>query len=229
MDVYFLHGPDRKVPLQDTLEGINRLHKMGKFRRFGLSNFPPHEVIEVIRIAQENDFVQPSVYEGLYNAANRKAETELFPILRKHKISFYAYSPIAGGFLAKTSREVIAGKGRFNKDLGFFGQLYNGLYNNPLYLHFLDGFSRIAVENGISQAELAHRWVVYHSHLDAEKGDAIIIGARFGEQLNATVDWLKKGPLDKTLSQSLDALWSSIASEAFLDNFDGWIEKQLSS
>ena len=223
MNVYYLHAPDRVTPLKDTLEGVNELYKAGKFKRFGLSNFQPSEVLEVIKIAKENGFVLPSVYEGLYNMFNRRSEKDIFPILRENNISFYAYSPIAGGFLTKTPEDVTNGKGRFGKAAGFFSQLYNGLYNKPIYLDFLASFGKVAADTGLSQAELAHRWLAYHSLLDPEKGDAIIFGSRAGAQMDSTIEWFKKGPLSAEVVQQLEELWKTVEGEMFLDNFNGWL------
>ena len=44
-----------------------------------------------MRITKEKGFVQPSVYQGMYNLIARAGEAELFPVLRKHNISFYAW------------------------------------------------------------------------------------------------------------------------------------------
>lgn len=223
VDVYYIHAPDRKVPIQDTLEGINELYKAGKFRRFGLSNFTPEEVEEVIRVATENNFVLPSVFQGNYNAAGRRPDSELFPILRKHNIAFYAYSPIAGGFLTKTPEDItVHGKGRFEKG-SFFGNMYNSLYNKPSMLNFLAEFGKLASNEGISQAELAYRWVTYHSQLSAENGDAIIIGSRYGTQLTSTLEGLKKGPLKEESAKKLDELWKGIEEDAILDNFNNFL------
>ncbi|QKX54267.1 uncharacterized protein TRUGW13939_01352 [Talaromyces rugulosus] len=223
VDVYYIHAPDRKVPIQDTLEGINELYKAGKFRRFGLSNFRPEEVEEVVRVAKENNFVLPSVFQGNYNAAGRRPDTDLFPILRQHNIAFYAYSPIAGGFLTKTPDDInVHGKGRFEKG-SFFGNMYNSLYNKPAMLNFLVEFGKVASSEGIPQAELAYRWVTYHSQLSAESGDAIIIGSRYGSQLTSTIEGLKKGPLKEESAQKLDELWKGIEEEAILDNFNNFI------
>lgn len=223
VDVYYIHAPDRKVPIQDTLEGINELYKAGKFRRFGLSNFKPDEVEEVVRVAKENNFVLPSVFQGNYNATGRRPDTDLFPILRKYNIAFYAYSPIAGGFLTKTPEDItVHGKGRFNKDT-FFGKMYNTLYNKPNMLTFLAEFGKVASSEGISQAELAYRWVTYHSQLSPENGDAIIIGSRYGSQLTSTIEGLKRGPLKDESAQRLDELWKGIEEDAILDNFNNFI------
>lgn len=224
VDVYFIHAPDKRVPLIDTLRGITQVHKEGKIKRFGLSNFAPAEVEEVCQIALENDFVLPSVYEGNYNAVGRRVETELFPILRKYKIAFYAYSPIAGGFLTKTPEDVANAKGRFDPKI-IFGKMMNTLYNKPSMLEFLTEFGKLATQEGITQAELAYRWIVYHSLLDGELGDGIIVGSRFGDHLTATIEGLKKGPLNKAVAERMDELWKGVEKDSILDNWNDYILK----
>jgi len=42
------------------------------------------------------------VYQGVYNALHRGVEPELFPCLRRYGVAFFAFNPLAGGYL--TSR-----------------------------------------------------------------------------------------------------------------------------
>jgi aryl-alcohol dehydrogenase-like predicted oxidoreductase len=226
VDVYYIHAPDKRIPLIDTLRSIDQIYKEGKFKRFGLSNFAPQEVEEVCQTALENDFVLPSVYQGNYNAVGRRIETELFPILRKYKIAFYAYSPIAGGFLTKTPEDIANAKGRFDTKM-IFGKMMNTLYNKPSMLEFLTGFGKLASDEKISQAELAYRWIVYHSHLDGEFGDGIIVGSRFGDQLTATIEGLKKGPLSEGVAMKMDELWKRVEKDSILDNWNDFISKNV--
>ena len=37
--MWYLHGPDRTTPYEDTLRTVNELYKEGKFKRFGISNY----------------------------------------------------------------------------------------------------------------------------------------------------------------------------------------------
>lgn len=189
-----------------------------------MSNFSAAEVEEVIQVAKDNDYVLPSVYQGNYNAVARRTETELMPVLRKWNILFYAYSPIAGGFLAKAPEQLRSGgHGRWDPS-GWTGNMYNTLYNTPCMLKALEGFVRLSKETGISQVELAYRWVAYNSHLRPELGDGIVIGARVGRQLEEALDGLKKGALSKEVAERIDALWQGI-DESPLDNFEGFISQ----
>jgi aflatoxin B1 aldehyde reductase len=226
VDVFYIHAPDRKHPLEPILAGINDLYVSGSFKRFGLSNFRSDEVEEVVRIAKQSNYVLPSVYQGNYSAVARRTETELFPTLRKYNIAFYAYSPIAGGFLTKTSEELIqGGQGRWDAG-NFIGHMYNTLYKKPAMLEALDKWDKIAKEAGVSKAELAYRWVSYNSILKEEFGDAIIFGARNMGQLKETLAGLKNGPLSSEVEEKIEEVWRTVEHESPLDNYNSYISVQ---
>jgi aflatoxin B1 aldehyde reductase len=96
----FLHLPDRQTPFEDTCQAMNEGVRQGKFKRFGLSNFSAAEVQKVLDICEQKGYTKPSVFQGHYNAIVRGGEKELFPLLRKHDMSFFAYSPAAGGLFS---------------------------------------------------------------------------------------------------------------------------------
>lgn len=43
----------------------------------------------MVTICRANGWIQPTAYQGVYNAIQRAVEPELFPCLRKFGISFY--------------------------------------------------------------------------------------------------------------------------------------------
>lgn len=100
VNVYYLHVPDRTTPLKEAAAGMNEAWKAGKIKQFGISNHSADEVEEMVKICEEKGYLKPTVYQGQYNAIVRGAEKSLFPVLRKHGIAFYAYSPVGGGFFA---------------------------------------------------------------------------------------------------------------------------------
>lgn len=165
------------------------------------------------------------VYQGNYSAIARKQETLLFPTLRKLGISFYVYSPIAGGYLTKTRSQITgASSGRFSHDHAF-SKMYHGLYNKESYLNALDIWEAAANEAGISKAELAYRWVAFNSPLNIKYGDAIIFGASKLDQVSETLRWLKAGPLPQKTVQKIDELWKTIEKDAPLDNYNSFAKK----
>ncbi|KAH6993384.1 NADP-dependent oxidoreductase domain-containing protein [Fusarium venenatum] len=101
INIYYLQLPERVHPLEPVLEVLNQAHRDGKIKAWGISNYRADEVQRTIEICEKLGFVKPSVYQGHYNPIVRGAEKELFPLLRKHGMAFYAYSPGAGGFFAQ--------------------------------------------------------------------------------------------------------------------------------
>ena len=171
--------------------------------------------------------VLPTVFQGNYNAVSRHIEDDLFPLLRKLKISFYAYSPSAGGFLVKDAAQIRSKEveGRFGgKD--FIGNMYNTLYNKESLLQALDEWNGIAKRSGVSRAALAYRWIAYHSALKKEHGDGIIIGARILSQLEETLTAFEAGPLEKEIATQCSNIWEKVKNDAPRDNFSDFMALQ---
>lgn len=91
VETMFLHSPDRQTPFEDIAKAIDKAYRQGKFKKWGISNYSAAEVEKFIGICEEKGYVKPAVYEGHYNAIVRGAEKELFPLLRKHNMAFFAY------------------------------------------------------------------------------------------------------------------------------------------
>ncbi|KAJ3051122.1 hypothetical protein HK097_007907 [Rhizophlyctis rosea] len=219
VNIYYLHSPDLTTPFAETLAAINDLYKQGRFTHFGLSNFSAEQVEEVVAIAKENNYVLPTYYQGNYNPVSRHIESDLFPVLRKHSIKFLAYSPVAGGFLSKTPSQIqTAAAGRWDPN-SFIGALYTKLYVKPKLLEGLQEWSAISEEFGIPRSELAYRFVAYHSALG--KDDGIILGATKLEQLEETVEGLRRGPLPEGAVERIDRVWKLVEKDAPKDNFRG--------
>lgn len=131
-----MYALDRRISPKETLAGLNELYKSGAFKRLGISNLPDG-IEEINRVAKENNFVVPTVYQGNYSAVARRSEDEIFPTIPKYGLAFYAYSPIAEGFLAKSKASFTEAGGRFG-DGQPLAAVYNGLYNRPSFVEALD-------------------------------------------------------------------------------------------
>lgn len=137
-------------------------------------------------------------------------------------MSFYAYSPIAGGFLCKSPEVIINGKGtgRWNPN-SLAGHSYLVYYNTPRQVQALAKWQEIAEEAGTSKAALAYRWVTYNSILKPEHGDGIILGASKVHQLEETLNSLDQGPLPESVVTKINHIWELVKDEAHVDNYHG--------
>lgn len=199
VETYFVHSPDPNTPIEQTVDGMQLVYASGKYKhvghvfpvccqkrsssqayesriQFGLSNFRPEDVRKVYDYAASKGYVLPTVFQGHYNAVARHYETALFPILRELNIAFYAYSPLAGGFLVKDAKTLDTGGGQGRWDpSNWVGKVYNKMDIKPLLLEALSEWEAIANEARVSKSALAYRWAMYHSKLSAEHGDGIIV------------------------------------------------------
>jgi len=219
VETYFLHSPDTETPIEETIEAMQELYAAGKYKHFGLSNFPVTEVEKIYDYCKSKDYVLPTVYQGNYNPVARHTEEDLFPVLRKLGIRFYAYSPLAGGFLVRSAEAIEkADEGRFDKST-FVGEMYHKLYNRPALVKALTEWESIAKEAGVSKAALAYRWVTFNSILKPEFEDGIILGGSKPAQLEETLKAIQDGPLKPEIAKKIDSVWEAVKHEAPIDNF----------
>ncbi|KAH8925922.1 Aldo/keto reductase [Atractiella rhizophila] len=212
---FYLHHPERSTPLLEQLRAIDVLHKEGKFEKFGVSNFHVDEVEELIRLSQEHNLVKVSVYQGQYNGLARNVESQLFPVLQKHNISFFAYSPTAGGFFQEKHILDESASGRFAGD-SRLATAYRSWFHKPAYFSALKEFHSTlkAHPNSPTASEVATRWLVYHSALKGEKGDAVILGTSRKSHLEEGLEWVEKGPLDGWILEAMEKLWERVKDVA---------------
>ncbi|KAF0988645.1 hypothetical protein HZS_5097 [Henneguya salminicola] len=116
------------------------------------------------------------------NLKCREVEKELIPCLRDYGISFYAYNPLAGGLLTgrykftdKDSWDIKT-KCRFHGLGGASSKMYQDRFWHKNYFTAIDRIKNsLPITKTMAQSSLD--WLINHSHLSTNHGDAIIIGA----------------------------------------------------
>ncbi|MCJ1279183.1 hypothetical protein MMC21_007007 [Puttea exsequens] len=209
--MWYLHAPDRTTPFKVTLREVNEQYKQGRFDVFAISNYMSWEVAQICEICKANNFVMPSVYQGIYNSLNRTVEAELLPCLRHHGIGFYAYNPLGGGFFTGTiERDSQVEKGsRFDPEK-LQGKMYRARYFREEYFQALRIVKPAAEKAGLTMAEVALRWMTHHSQLGTKYNDAILIGASSTRHIEENLTDLEKGPLPDDVVEALDEAWKKV-------------------
>jgi aflatoxin B1 aldehyde reductase len=212
IDLLYLHSPDLDTPIEQTLAACFELFQQGKFRHFGLSNFAAWQVTEVVELCRRHGWMEPEVYQGMYNALTRDVERELFPCLRHYGMRFYAYNPLAGGMLTgkHLSIEQIPDAGRFQRERGYLDR-----YWKKDYFDVLQELQAACIDSGIKPVEAAMSWLVNHSLMDPGHGDGIILGASSPTHLEQNMAACTHGPLPQTVLDILDRGWEIIKPDCF--------------
>lgn len=211
VDTFYLHFPDPNTPVESVLEACAYLHRQGKFKELGLSNFPAWLVADVYHKCKSRGWVLPTVYEGIYNPLTRKAETELNMALNNFAMRFYAYNPLAGGLL--TGRygkfEDAPTDGRFTHRPNYQKRYWKKSYFDGVAL-IKDACDKC----GISVIDATYRWLAFHSMLSEERGDAIIIGASKLNHLKQNLKSIEAGALPEEVISAFSAAWEHCKADS---------------
>ncbi|CDH52659.1 aldo keto reductase [Lichtheimia corymbifera JMRC:FSU:9682] len=209
VDILYLHAPDHSTPIEDTLSAVQEIYEKGHFERFGLSNYAAWQVSAICEIMRKNNWVQPTVYQGMYNALTRDVEHELFPCLKHYGILFNAYNPLAGGLLSPHYENMatrVESNSRFDPETNQ-GKMYRDRYWNQTYFDAISKVHQVAKESQLSPTDIALRWMVHHSLLNKDKGDGIIIGTSSVAHTEQNLKAVEQGPLPEHILDALNAAW----------------------
>lgn len=100
IDLYQTHWPDPNVPIEATLEALDRLVEEGKVRAIGCSNQSAYGLVKSLWMSDRNGSARYETIQNNYGLLNRRFEDELAQVCRQEDVSLLPYSPIGGGVLS---------------------------------------------------------------------------------------------------------------------------------
>jgi aryl-alcohol dehydrogenase-like predicted oxidoreductase len=160
IDLYQLHWPDNRVPIEETWEAMAGLVDDGLVRWIGVSNFG-REAIEKCEQIRHVDSLQPH-----FSMLHQEGRDDLFPFCRDNGTGIICYGPLAFGLLT----------GAFTKDSKFTdddwrsGKMPMNYYEDFFAparfeenLSKVDSLRPVADRLGASLAQLALAWVTHQT------------------------------------------------------------------
>ncbi len=99
IDLYQLHTPDPKTPIEETLAALSELVSEGKVRYIGSSNLTGWQVVDADWTARDGGFESFISAQNEYSWLARSAEKELIPALEHTGQSLLPNFPLARGLL----------------------------------------------------------------------------------------------------------------------------------
>jgi len=109
IDLYQIHWPSRTVPLDETMEALEKLREQGKVRAIGVCNFGVGDLSDLFKAGRSETNQLP------YSLLWRAVEYQIRPQCVDEKIGILCYSPLAQGLLTGkfgSPDEVPAGRAR---------------------------------------------------------------------------------------------------------------------
>src|SRR3990172_7957325 len=154
IDLYQLHAPDpwRQVSLRHTFRALERLHKEGKVRAIGVSNFAVRDLEEARSLLSRTDIASNKVR---YNLIDREVEEEVIPYCRREDITVLAWSPLAKGVVTGKYAPGTRPADDLRKDSPYWR-----ISNQKEYERILAPLRRIGAERGKTPAQVALNWLM---------------------------------------------------------------------
>ncbi len=105
VDLYIYHMWDWNTPIEDVMDGLNRIVKAGKARYIGISNCFAWQLVKANALAEKEGFAKFVSIQGHYNLIFREEEREMVPYCEEENIALTPYSALASGRLSRKPGE----------------------------------------------------------------------------------------------------------------------------
>ena len=188
VDLLLLHGPNRHVPIAETLEAMRNLHQEGKIGSVGVSNFSVEELDAAVRASGDVPIV---VNQVRYSMLAPGEGESVLDYCRQNRILIEAYSPLAQGMLA----------GRYldgGKIPAEVRSMDPGVYQRgrvPRLVERARRFRALAQDSHVHLPSIALHWL-------AVRGVAPVFGATSPEQVEEVLRAWSTPPSDDVLERA---------------------------
>lgn len=191
IDLYQVHWPDPKTPMEETARAMDDLYRSGKIRAIGVSNFSSEQMDAFGQYAPLHTDQPP------YNLFEREEGDIVLPYCARHGIATLTYGTLCRGLLS----------GMMTRERQFDGddlrRKKDPKFQQPRFDQYLaavaalERFARERYDKGVMA--LAFRWL-----LDQPGHSVALWGARRPEQMDALEaidDWRLDGEALDTIDQ----------------------------
>lgn len=210
IDLYWMHIWDGVTPVEEIVQTLGDLVRVGKIRHYAFSDMPAWVAMKAATIASERRVPGPIAMQVEYSLVARDVEAEHFPAAREAGMGVMPWSPLAGGFLTgKYKREDTADTGRLSGANPFGDSKFT-----DRNWGILDTLREVAAELDCDPAQAALAWAMAHPGVASA-----IVGARTVAQLTGNITAASLSLDDDQMnrlnevSKPTDGFTSSLASQ----------------
>jgi aryl-alcohol dehydrogenase (NADP+) len=165
VDLYQIHRFDPATPIEETMEALHDVVKVGKARYLGASSMWAWQFARMQHAAETHGWTRFVSMQDHYNLVYREEEREMIPYCRATGVGILPWSPLARGFLA-------GNRGKEDKSSGATSRAQTDDIAQKYYYEDSDfevvaALSALAQEKGITSAALAYAWLLARPGISA--------------------------------------------------------------
>lgn len=182
VDLYYLHRYDETAAPEEILETLTKLRQEGKIRYFGISNYTPAQLKELLTCADRNGFDRPVICQPPLSLLEPDAAKELLPLCEQEGIAAVPYQIFQGGLLTGKYRRTDAppAGSRADRKPGWMMTMDDTLYDR------LEELEKAASQAGKTLPQYALSWT-----LSQPAVISALVGVRTKEQIDDAIHMLK--------------------------------------
>ncbi|HEY6389913.1 MAG TPA: aldo/keto reductase [Bryobacteraceae bacterium] len=193
VDLYQIHRFDYHTPIEETLEALHDVVRMGKALYLGASSMFAWQFAKMLYTADDLGLTRFVTMQNHYNLIYREEEREMIPLCLEEGIGVLPWSPLARGFLTGNRTPEDFGETlRARKD-----EYAHRLYYQPSDFAVVNRLSEIAAKRGAPNAQIALAWILAQPGVTSP-----IVGASKMQHLDDAIAALSL-KLDKSELKSL--------------------------
>jgi len=182
LDLYQLHHPDPRTPVEESLSTLDTLVRQGKLRYIGVSNHYAWQMAHMLGISALHGWEPLVSVQSRYNILDRAVENEIVPFVQRFNIAMITYGPL--------DRGILTGKYRRGQDPPPGSYLARDKWARKMLsdevFDILDELRKIAQRYQIGTNQLAVAWLLSKPYVTS-----VIMGgsqAEHFEQLYSTME-----------------------------------------
>lgn len=158
IDVLQIHRFDPLVPAVETMRALHDLVQSGKVRYLGASSMWAYQFATLQSTAARHGWSEFISMQNQYNLCYREEDREMNPFCRQSGVGLMAWSPNAGGMLARPleAEETLRKKGAMG---AFFANV------TPADKEIVKRVQKVAAERGWTMSQVALVWMIQKGHI----------------------------------------------------------------
>lgn len=154
IDLYQIHRWDNSTPIEETLEALHDVVKMGKARYIGASSMYAWQFAKALYLADKHGWTRFVSMQNHYNLLYREEEREMMGLCAAEGIGVIPWSPLARGRLTRDWDDTTE---RSQTD-AFGKTLYNAAVDADKQI--VDRVAQVAARHGAPRAQAALAWML---------------------------------------------------------------------
>src|SRR5262245_19753928 len=154
IDLYQIHRFDTHTPMEETIDALNDLVRVGKVRYLGASSMYAWQMAKYLFTQDARQASRFVTMQNHYNLIYREEEREMNPLCVDQKVGLIPWSPLARGYLAR-DRETLKATTRANSD-----EFTKMLHRRDSDFDIVERNAKTARQLGVKPAQTALAWLL---------------------------------------------------------------------